>query len=224
MNRSRHLLAAVVISSLSVLIAAAQSNEVKKETQEIPASRMMTPEEEEKSGLTERFRREEEERKKEVARHLPSFAKLQPMFASIKDDQEPAVFEGLPHQVFYPEQHASELKTKETVTRNGFPFYKVPIKLAAEDVRKLNALVKHPDSFSPYLAVNGPGGFQPDFSLVWESNGKPIEVQVCFGNGGEIRAYHDNVVVYCQMDEIKSALKTMLKKYHKNLPQPKNEK
>jgi hypothetical protein len=182
-------------------------------------SRMMTPEEMERSGLTERLRREEEKRQKEVARFLPSFAKLQPMLANIRDGQEPAVFEALPHQVFYPEQHASELGKKETVNRHGFPFYKAPIKLSAEDARKLNSMMKDPDSFGPYLAIDGPGGFQPDFSLVWEADGKPIEVLVCFSNGGEIKAYHDNVFVYCQMAEIEAALKSMLRKYHKQLPE-----
>jgi hypothetical protein len=188
--------------------------------QDLLASRMMTPKEEERSGLAERLKREEEERKKQVALHLPSFAKLQPMLANIRDDQGPSVFEGLPHQVFHPERHASELKTKETLIRHGFAFYKTPIKPSAEDVRELNALMKHPDSFSPYMAINGPGGFQPDFSLVWENNGKPIEVQVCFSNGGEIKAHHDGVVVHCQMAEIKPLLKNLLAKYHKQLLEP----
>lgn len=158
----------------------------------------------------------------EKEQRIASFPKLQPLLAKITDDMALTILEGLPHPLYNREQLAEELNTKKSVTQHGFAFYQQAIQPSAEDKRTLTALLKNPASFKPFTPGKMCGGFHPDFTLVWEINGTPLEVQVCFGCG-EIRAYHGEEKVYADIADQAGALKPLLDKYHKQCPAPKNE-
>lgn len=158
----------------------------------------------------------------ERAERKASFPKLQPLLAKITNEMEPTVLEGLPHPFYNPEQVAKELNTKKTVTQHGFAFYQTSIRLSAEDKSTLTALIKDPTSFKEFSGGKLCGGFHPDFTLVWEIKGKPLEIQVCFGCG-EIRAYHGEEKVYADIADQAAALRPLLEKYHKQCPAPENE-
>jgi hypothetical protein len=166
----------------------------------------------------------EREKNIEIERLQTSFRELKPMVEKITDDMKPTLFEGLPHQFYNPEQLAAELKTKQTITRHEFAFYKAPVDLAAADQQMLIKLIKSPDSFRAATGVQKLcGGFHPDFSLVWEINGSPVEIQFCFGCG-EIKAYRDKTQVHCDIQtEAHTAIREILEKYHKQRPKPENE-
>ncbi len=63
-----------------------------------------------------------------------------------------------------PDLTAGGVPGNTHTTNLGLTFYEPPLKPKAEDVRKLNALIQHPDAFIPYQGFPARVGFQPDFS------------------------------------------------------------
>jgi hypothetical protein len=150
-----------------------------------------------------------------------SFEKLKPLVAKLAADSKFTLFEGLPHQTWDREQLEEELKAKATVKRFGFPFYKTPNEVEAEDAEKLKALVQDPKSFIKFRGHKLCGGFHPDFSLVWGDGEEAIEIHICFGCH-EIKAYGKDVEIYCDISgDAFDELEKLLQKYRKQRPKQK---
>jgi hypothetical protein len=145
-----------------------------------------------------------------------------PIAAGISAATEVTLFEGLPHQMFDRDSLATELKTKQTVQLHGYPFYKRPLPLSAEDAAALRRLLTNKASFETFGGEKACGGFHPDYSIAWAQGGQTFRVLICFGchefkmfgAGHELRTDSDDTAM--------KKIEAILRKYHAQRPKPRN--
>jgi hypothetical protein len=143
-----------------------------------------------------------------------------PSLASLRPDQF-TLYEGLPHQHFEPELLAEEKKTKPTIEKGGFPFYRDPLTLAETDAAALRTILGNPGSFRTLEAGKACGGFHPDYAVVASPAGEEINYLICFGCGDVTLYGKKQPRAYYELNgEADERLGKILKPYRKNHPNP----
>ena len=130
------------------------------------------------------------------------------------------LYEGLPHQMYESGKLAEE-KTKPTVEKGGFPFYRDPLALKDADAKALGTILANPDTFEPFGGEKKCGGFHPDYALVASSKGEEFTYLICFGCG-EVTVYGSgrSETRYDLGRDARTRLEELLKPYQKNRPGP----
>jgi hypothetical protein len=129
------------------------------------------------------------------------------------------LYEGLPHQLFEAEQLEKEKKGKQSVEIHGYPFYREPIAVSAEDQKQLQAILGSADSFEKWAGERKCGGFHPDYLAEWKAGPSVSRVLICFGCG-EVKAYGPDHALRSDIkSDVKTKLRDVLAKYQKNRPQ-----
>jgi hypothetical protein len=145
-----------------------------------------------------------------------------PISAGISAATEVTLFEGLPHQMFERDRLATELKTQQTVQLHGYPFYKRPLLLSAEDAAALRRLLTNKASFETFGGEKFCGGFHPDYSIAWVQGGQTIHVLVCFGCH-EFKLFGAEHELRTDSDDAAmKQIEAILRKYHAQRPKPRN--
>lgn len=111
------------------------------------------------------------------------------LFREIGAFDEVILWEGLPawHEGKLRE---SELATKRTFKIDTQDFYLAPLPLSAAEAAMFSeAVLKHPEYFSPWGGPKFCGGFHADYALEWRNHGTTVaQVSFCFSCGeAEIR-------------------------------------
>ena len=151
-------------------------------------------------------------------KYRESFSNIEGIFSLLPRNVQPKLFEGLPHQHFRTEEMHAELVGKECVMRQRHFFYKSQPELDESDAARLLELLGSPSTYEIYSGFKGCGGFHPDFALVWQDSETEIEFQLCFGCG-DAKIYGGENWVFCQIKKAaREELKSILGKYHRQLP------
>ena len=157
----------------------------------------------------------------EVAKIQATYKEFPKLAEAIRGASDLTLYEGLPHQMFEKEQLELELKAKETVIQNEFPFYKRPNPVSKADKKLLREICVNAKSFRPFSGFKGCGGFHPDYSLHWLEGKKVAQIQICFGCH-EIRGYCEGVYVYCEINgPAMKQLREVLGRYQSQRPRRK---
>jgi hypothetical protein len=90
------------------------------------------------------------------------------------------VYEGLPHP-FEGDVLDKELARKDIFHLHKHPFYKDPLMVKDEDVKRLRAIFENPLLFKQMVEEKLCGGFHPDYCLEFYVAEKRYQVLVCFG-------------------------------------------
>jgi len=147
-----------------------------------------------------------------------SFAMLSKVLKPVSESATLTLFEGLPHQAWEAPALETELASKDTIQRFGFPFYRKPVQVTEADTKKLLSIIQAPGAFKEFRGFKGCGGFHPDYSLTWTDGNETSEIHLCFGCD-EIKAYHNDIEVYCEMGEkTQNEFIHLLKKYRVQRP------
>jgi hypothetical protein len=138
--------------------------------------------------------------------------------AAIKTASKIVLYEGLPHQAFDHDLLREELKSKETVTLDEFPFYAETFEWKPGDAEKVTSVFQSPKSFNPFLGEKLCGGFHPDYCIEWQVGSEVYRAQICFGCH-EIKVYGPELLVHCDISKQGyEQLKEILGPYQKNRP------
>jgi uncharacterized sulfatase len=131
------------------------------------------------------------------------------------------IYEGLPHQRWEMDLLDKELKTKQTVELNGFPFYQEKRLLEPEDAAALARTLSDVKSFEVWSGGKFCGGYHPDYCLEWRDGEDIFRAQICLGCH-EITFFGKDLEIYCDIHEDAfEKLEPVLKKYQKNRPRAK---
>lgn len=125
-------------------------------------------------------------------------------------------YEGLPHQMWEQELLAKELKEKETITFNDFPFYKKPLSLESVDKNGIITYLKNKSNYGTFTPKKC-GGFHPDYAIVWNDGDQQYTSLICFGCN-DIFLYENKVLTKYSMTNM-NILEGFLKKYRVQRPQ-----
>lgn len=141
-----------------------------------------------------------------------------PREVTVRPADQLVLYEGLPHQSYERDALEQERKTKPTVVRHGFPFYRETLDLEAHDGPKLKALLGDPNTFKTYSGEKKCGGFHPDYALEWTHEGRVWTVLICF-SCKEARIYEPRgeSIVDIRRDAF-DRLHALLSTYRKNRP------
>lgn len=101
--------------------------------------------------------------------------------AEIRKATDVAVFEGLPHDRWEADLLDSELKSKETIQIDGYPFYEKPVEFTANDQERITSLYCNKKLFTPFSGPKGCGGYHPDWLVKWKKGETEWIVHFCFG-------------------------------------------
>ena len=146
------------------------------------------------------------------------FEENKSLFTSVGTADRLILYEGLPHQYWEAEQLAQEQANKETVTLHGFPFYRVPLEISAEDAGKLKSLLESESSFLQWCGEKKCGGFHPDYCAEFHAGSAVYRALICFGCS-ETKVYGPDKSLRCDIQkEAEKQLEEVLKKYRKNRP------
>ncbi len=140
--------------------------------------------------------------------------------ASLADQKNLAIFEGLPHQSWERDLLKSELGSKETTKIHDFHFYSKRLKLSADDLESLVVAITDENGIVEWGGMKLCGGYHPDYAVQWnDSNGRMFEALICFGCH-EIKLYGDDgVQLYADLtEEAFSALRVTLSPYGDQRP------
>jgi hypothetical protein len=91
------------------------------------------------------------------------------------------VYEGLPHQGYYPDLVAQELKSKDTIKIDNYAFYREPLELKVDDLNKLHSLLADSATLADWIGEKKCGGFHPDYCVESVTNGESRHALICFG-------------------------------------------
>lgn len=150
------------------------------------------------------------------------FAENKSLFADIGKADQLTLYEGLPHQGNERQLFEQE-QSKETVTLHGYPFYRAPLDVPAEEVEKLRSVLGSASSFLQWRGERKCGGFHPDYCAEWRAGGNVYRVLICFGCG-EVKVHGPDKSLRCDVeDETREKLKELLKKHRKNRPPEQSE-
>jgi hypothetical protein len=119
--------------------------------------------------------------------------------------------EGLPHQMFESDLLQEELRTKAVERLDGYPFYREPLALAAEDAKRLSRILGDPATYKPFSGEKLCGGFHPDYAVEWHVGSDRYLVLICFGcheakrSGPGLKTRDD--LAYAAYNELQALLK-----------------
>lgn len=140
------------------------------------------------------------------------------LFAPIAAADRLLLYEGLPHQRYEWDLLEDELRTKATVTLQGFPFYRQPLEVSDADRDALKAVLGDERSFRQWPGEKPCDGFHPDYLAEWRVDGASYQILICFGCG-EVKAIGPGRSLRCDIERSKQQeLGELLKKYRKNRP------
>lgn len=92
-----------------------------------------------------------------------------------------AVYEGLPHPMWEEPAYATEVKRRDLVWFEGYPFYATALSIPQEEQKKLVAIALRKEAHIRYSGFKMCGGYHPDYAIVWEKDGKKSGSLICFG-------------------------------------------
>lgn len=149
------------------------------------------------------------------------FSNYEAFIERITDASAIELYEGLPNDFGETALYKHELKTKETIVWNGYPFYEGALDLKPEDADKLTRLFAKGNIAVPYSGGKLCGGFHPDFAFEWTRGDGKYRALVCF-TCHEILAVGPDFEVITDINSTKfEELRSMLSKYQKNRPRSK---
>jgi hypothetical protein len=128
------------------------------------------------------------------------------------------LFEGLPHPTTEKESFEAELDRVNEIDYSGHKFYDKTISMNEADASTLFRLLTTAEGFQPRLGVKFCGGFHPDWLVVFDRNGTPIECYCCFGCG-EAEFHRGEESVHVDMTSATAKqLNDLLSKYRSSRP------
>lgn len=123
--------------------------------------------------------------------------------ASLKDQKNLTVFEGLPHQGWEAALLKSEIASKDAKKIHGFHFYSKALTPNAGDLKVLIKALSDEDGIidnGGWVSVKLCGGYHPDYAVQWtDSKGGNFHAQICFGCH-EIKIYSDNIQLHADLN------------------------
>ncbi|MGV3661955.1 MAG: hypothetical protein ACO1TE_17355 [Prosthecobacter sp.] len=122
------------------------------------------------------------------------------------------VYEGLPHQMWQPDQLAAELRRKDVTKIGSFHFYTPAVN--ATNAEELKRLLGPAASVEPYIGPKNCGGYHPDYCVSWTHQGATFHAQVCFGCHEIVFLDGKDSFTY----ELAAPLKAPLKRYASKRP------
>lgn len=103
-------------------------------------------------------------------------------FASaIRRGEEVVLHEGLPHPMFEGELFERERGSRPVEELHGYPFYREPLALTADEAREITGAMASPEQFLPFSGEKKCGGFHPDYAVEWRRGREVYMALVCFG-------------------------------------------
>jgi hypothetical protein len=139
---------------------------------------------------------------------------------AVQESGKCILFEGLPHQLYEKNVLEKELKTKQTILREGFYFYEQPLAMSNADVKLVTDLFSDLDSFTPWPGEKKCGGFHPDYCLEWATTAGACRSQICFGCG-EVKVFGRDIQARWDLTNgAREKLKSILVHYRTNRPPP----
>lgn len=134
------------------------------------------------------------------------------------------IYEGLPKPDLEADQFQAERQSKPTVSIHGFYFYKNPVAFSPADKTAIQSMIANNSLFARWGGEKLCGAYHPDFALEWrDASGEQYDALICFGCG-EAKLYGARVELYCDVARPSlKALRTMLFKYHKYRPEPRQD-
>jgi hypothetical protein len=140
------------------------------------------------------------------------------LFTAIGAADQLTLYEGLPHPDGEEVLFHQERLVSRTVRFHGFPFYRSPLEVPAEDVARLKSLLGTEKTFLAWCGEKKCGGFHPDYLVEGHAGGEMYRVLICFGCG-EVKVFGPTHALRCDMEnDSRKQLKELLKKYRKNRP------
>jgi hypothetical protein len=133
------------------------------------------------------------------------------------------LYEGLPHQSYEPKSLARERGSKPTRELAGYPFYRDPLELKAEDAANLRAILADPGTTAPFVEEKKCGGFHPDYAVAWTSGGISRADLICFGCHEVLVSGPGGSTRYDLHMDAHRRLKSLLEPYVKNRPPVQQE-
>jgi hypothetical protein len=140
------------------------------------------------------------------------------LFAASRNAGQVIVYEGLPHQSFDAKLLEAEKQQKPTITLHGYPFYRTPLELSAEDLATVNMLLVDERAFLQWIGEKKCGGFHPDYLIEYRFADSAYRYLICFGCH-EVMVFGPERSLRCDIQrEVYRHLELLLKKYRKNRP------
>ena len=146
---------------------------------------------------------------------LPNFR------ASLLEQSDLKIYEGLPHQGWEHELLRSEIKSKETTKIHGFHFYSNEISPSTAHRDLLVAALSNPEGIMEWAGMKLCGGYHPDYAVRWkDAKGAEFDALICFGCH-EIKLYGAGSQLYADLSkEVYNPLKEVLSEYEDQRPKP----
>lgn len=141
--------------------------------------------------------------------------------ASLKDQKDLVIFEGLPHQRWEGDLLKSEVASKETMKIHGFHFYSTALTPSGDDLESLRLALADENGIVEWRGMKLCGAYHPDYAVQWlDSDGGVYHALICFGCH-EIKLYGQGAQLYADLsEETYNALKTTLISYGNQRPKP----
>lgn len=128
------------------------------------------------------------------------------------------VYEGLPHQGYYPELADKEQKSKDTIHIHNHAFYRDPLEIKVDDLSKLQSLLADSATFADWIGEKKCGGFHPDYCVESVTNSETRHALICFGCEEVLLSGTDFNSRIDIARDARPALARLLLPYRKNLP------
>jgi hypothetical protein len=106
---------------------------------------------------------------------------VSPFFAAVSLAGSVVVYEGLPHQMWEETAYATEVKRRDLVWFEGYPFYATPLSVPQKELKRLTAIALRKEAHVRYSGFKMCGGYHPDYAVVWEKEGKQSGSLICLG-------------------------------------------
>ncbi|MDB6113283.1 MAG: hypothetical protein JWQ83_2053 [Lacunisphaera sp.] len=138
--------------------------------------------------------------------------------AWLDEEDNVAVFEGMPHPMWEPRVLRQEIDQKPhfIIEREGF--YEASLPVTADDKAALTVIFQAPRLFQSHHE-HFCGGFHADYAVEWKRTGVRVAVAlICFGCG-EAKVIRQELVSHVDLTkESYAALQAILSKYRQNRP------
>jgi hypothetical protein len=147
-----------------------------------------------------------------------NFDRLPDILRGITSAGEVLLYEGLPSEFWEPEARARELREKETMRLQSYPFYDESQQMPTADAAALTALLSVSESFARYNNRKKCGGFHPEYCLEWTTGAAGTQALISL-ECGEVKLYGPRGELYCDLTSgTVQKLKPLLSRYQKNSP------
>lgn len=138
---------------------------------------------------------------------------------AITGAEKTSLYEGLPHEGFEGEKFEAERRSKPVKELNGYPFYKEPLELRAEDAKRLTEILGDPATFKSWGGEKKCGGFHPDYAAEWQRGDAHYRALICFGCD-EVKLFGPDIESRHDLSEgAPEKLESLLGSYRMNRPQ-----